>query len=183
MKKKLIVIAALALSNFSFAKNINCQVVKVIDGDTIRCLTEDKKLLRIQLYLVDAPEKKQNYGYRSQQYLASLIYQKNVMVETHGKDRYNRILGTVYDTNAPCRLSVDECNLAGITILNINLTMIAEGAAWYYPFAKKNELYKQAEEFANKNKRGLWAYQNPIAPWEFRKNMKTLTKKSYISSD
>lgn len=63
------------------------KVVSVHDGDTITIL-QDKTQIKIRLYGIDAPEKKQDYGQRSKQSLASLIAGQVVEVEPKGKDRY-----------------------------------------------------------------------------------------------
>ena len=70
----------------------------------------------------------------------------------------------------------------GKVLLNgkdVNLEQIRLGMDWYYR-KYKNELvfddrisYLQAEEHAMKNRFGLWLYNQPTAPWEFRKSSRT----------
>ena len=150
--KNILFAAFLSLPILSHADSFYCKVVGVTDGDTIKCLTNDKELLKIRLYQIDAPEKKQAFGNKSKQALSGLIFNKRVRIENHGPDKYRRTLGTIFYDNK-----------------DINLEMIKQGMAWFYPFAKKNEQYKQAEEQARKDKIGLWADKKPVAPWEFRK--------------
>ena len=38
------------------------KVISVTDGDTIRILTPEREQIKIRLYGIDAPEKKQPYG-------------------------------------------------------------------------------------------------------------------------
>ena len=76
----------------------SAKVVKISDGDTITVLN-DKEQTKVRLYGIDAPEKKQDYGQRSKQFLASLIAGQVVEVEPKGKDRYKRTLGTVSYTH------------------------------------------------------------------------------------
>lgn len=155
---------------FSFADTINCKVVGVTDGDTITCLTDKKEQLKIRLYQIDAPEKKQAYGQKSKQLLSNLIFNKNVRIETHKKDKYKRTLGTIYiniPTPCPDKIPNDRCAECSKTI-DVNLDMIKRGMAWYYPYSKKNKQYEHMEEYARTNKRGLWS-QKAIAPWQFRK--------------
>lgn len=153
--KKLLLIITLLSCNLAFANDIYCKVVGITDGDTIKCLTDNKKQIKVRLYQIDAPESKQAFGSKSKQALSNLIFNKHVKIINHGNDRYRRMLGTIYYYNK-----------------DINLEMISRGMAWYYPFAKKNEQYKQAEARARNNKIALWADKRPVAPWDFRKKNK-----------
>jgi len=155
---------------FAVANSIECKVVGIKDGDTITCLTDKKEQLTIRLYQIDAPEKKQAFGSKSKQALSDLVYKKNVLIETHKKDKYRRTLGTIYiNIPAPCpdKIPNDMCAECSKTI-DVNLEMIQQGMAWYYPFTKKNKQYEYMEEYARANKVGLWS-QKAIAPWQFRK--------------
>ncbi|MFY4742562.1 thermonuclease family protein [Aliarcobacter butzleri] len=129
--------------------------MKVSDGDTITILTSDKTQYKIRLNNIDAPEKKQAFGNKSKDNLAKYIAGKTVKVEYKSKDKYKRILGTIYYNN-----------------IDINLQQIKDGYAWVYKKYSKNQDYYNAEKLAMENKKGLWADKNPIAPWEFRKQKK-----------
>ena len=49
--------------------------------------------------------------------------------------------------------------------------MICSGAAWWYEYyAPDRPQFKQCQEDAQKNKRGLWAEEEPVAPWDWRKD-------------
>ena len=44
--------------------------------------------------------------------------------------------------------------------------MICSGAAWWYEYyAPDRPQFQQCQEDAQKNKRGLWAEEGPVAPW------------------
>ena len=58
-------------------------------------MLNSKEQTKVRLYGIDAPEKKQDYGQRSKQFLASLIAGQMVEVEPKGKDRYKRTLGII----------------------------------------------------------------------------------------
>ncbi|WP_228256191.1 thermonuclease family protein [Aliarcobacter butzleri] len=128
------------------------KVVKVSDGDTITVLTSDKTQYKIRLNDIDAPEKKQAFGNKSKDNLAKYIAGKTVKVEYKTKDKYKRILGTIYYNN-----------------IDINLQQVKDGYAWVYKKYSKNQDYYNAEKVSRENKKGLWIDRNPIAPWEFRK--------------
>jgi len=53
--------------------------------------------------------------------------------------------------------------------LNVNREMIKRGMAWHYKQYSDDETLAQLEVEARRNKSGLWADPNPVAPWEFRK--------------
>ena len=91
------------------------RVVAVLDGDTIEVLDDNKKLNRVRLIEIDAPERGQAYGRVAQKALAQKINQRQVQVKYKEKDRYGRILG--------------EIILNGE---NINLWLVQNGYAWPY---------------------------------------------------
>ena len=135
----------LPLSLFAFS----AKVVKISDGDTITVLS-DKEQTKVRLYGIDAPEKKQDYGQKSRQFLASLIAGQVVEVESKGKDRYKRTLGIIHHKGQ-----------------DINAQMVLNGYAWAY--AKYSIIYVDHERLARENKRGLWQSSDPTPPWEWRK--------------
>ncbi|WP_323586038.1 thermonuclease family protein [Aliarcobacter butzleri] len=101
---------------------------------------------------IDAPEKKQAFGNKSKDNLAKYIAGKTITVQYQKKDKYKRILGTIYYNN-----------------IDINLQQVKDGYAWVYKKYSKNKDYYNAEKISRDKKIGLWSNKNPIAPWEFRK--------------
>lgn len=136
-------------------------IVSVSDGDTATLLTHDKQQLKIRLVGIDAPEKKQAYGTKAREQLASRIFKQEVEVELRSKDRYGRYLGVIYKGGT-----------------DINQSMIQDGYAWFYKHYAKEQpkaealRYANAEASAKQLHKGLWADPNPIAPWDFRKEAK-----------
>ena len=146
------------------------RVVKVSDGDTITILETPggtrsvasaapggtrsvaSETHKIRLHGIDAPEKKQAFGNASRKFLAGLVANREVRVAWSKRDRYQRILGTVF---------VDG--------KDANLEMLKAGMAWHYKKYDSNPAYAQAESEARAAKRGLWQEKNPIEPEEFRK--------------
>ena len=53
--------------------------------------------------------------------------------------------------------------------INANKEMLKSGLAWHYKRYSSSIEYAQLENSARKNKIGLWADKNPVAPWDFRK--------------
>lgn len=126
-------------------------VVAILDGDTIDVLI-DRQPVRVRLAQIDAPEKRQAFGTRARQALAAMVFQKRVTVAEAGRDRYGRVLGTVF-----------------VSGQNINAAMVEQGMAWVYRQYAKDQVLFALEVDARKHGRGLWVDANPVPPWEFRR--------------
>ncbi len=130
--------------------------VAVNDGDTLRVLYvtgETKSEIKIRLFGIDAPERKQAFGAQSKKALSDLAFGKDLTITSTGRDRYGRLLAwlTVGSTR-------------------INAEMVRVGFAWHYrKYAPKETELADLEAAARKAKRGLWIDASPVAPWEFRK--------------
>ena len=148
-------LALIILSSYLFSLELIGKVVKVSDGDTVTILTSDKTQHKIRLNDIDAPEKKQAFGNKSKDNLAKYIAGKTVTVEYQKKDKYKRVLGTIYYNNT-----------------DINLQQVKDGYAWVYKKYSNNQTYYKAEKVAKDKKAGLWVDKNPLEPWKFRKKKK-----------
>ena len=141
------------------AGTIDGRVVSVADGDTITVLDNDKVQHKIRLGGIDAPEKSQAYGNRSKESLSDLVFSKAVTVETEKKDRYGRDVGKVL-----------------VSGVDANLLQVQRGFAWHYKAyqreqsANDRKLYDLAESEARAARRGLWADDVSVPPWDFRHN-------------
>ena len=145
-------VTLLILSSYLFSLELIGKVVKVSDGDTVTILTSDKTQHKIRLNDIDAPEKKQAFGNKSKDNLAKYIAGKTVTVKYQKKDKYKRVLGTIYYNNK-----------------DINLQQVKDGYAWVYKKYSNNQTYYKAEKLARDKRVGLWIDKNPLEPWEFRK--------------
>jgi micrococcal nuclease len=54
----------------------------------------------------------------------------------------------------------------------VNGWLIADGDAWHYTKYSKSAPLAAAEANARRQKLGLWAQANPVAPWLFREESK-----------
>lgn len=133
------------------------RVVGISDGDTLTILTEDKQQVRIRIFGIDAPEKKQPFGTRSRQALSALCYKANAVVLPNGKS-YDRIVGTV------------SCNGS-----DVSRFMVGSGMAWVYERYSKDPALLALQARAQKEKTGLWSDPNPVPPWEFRRQKRNKT--------
>ncbi len=93
---KNVIIILLLISNNLLSLELKGKIIHISDGDTVHLLTDKKEKIKIRLNDIDAPENKQAYGNKSKENLKKYIYQKNVVVEYKNKDKYKRVLGTIY---------------------------------------------------------------------------------------
>jgi endonuclease YncB( thermonuclease family) len=146
-------------------------VIAISDGDTITLLTEDKQQLKIRLAGIDTPEKKQAFGTKARDHLASRIFKHDVEVDLRKKDQYGRYIGVIY-----------------ISGVDMNQSMIQDGYAWFYKHYAKDQpkeeaqRYAKAEADARSKQRGLWSDPNPVPPWEFRKEAKEEARSAKAAS-
>ena len=126
-------------------------MVAVADGDTITVLRE-REQVKVRLVEIDAPEKAQAFGNRSKQSLSDLCFNKTARLDDKGKDRYGRTLARVYCDGA-----------------DANAEQVRRGMAWVYDrYVTDRGLYSIQDE-ARAAKRGLWADNSPVPPWEWRR--------------
>jgi len=157
MLKLLFFFSSLLLCSSAFA-DFTGIVVKVTDGDTFNVLEAGNVLHKVRLTGIDAPERAQPYGRKSHEYLAGMVAGKQVLIESNKQDRYGRDLGKVM-----------------LDSQDINLEQIKAGMAWWYRYYKKQQsqtdqiAYEEAEDHAKVNGLGLWAEENPIEPWRWRR--------------
>ena len=129
-------------------------VVAITDGDTVKVLDHKQQQHKVRLADIDAPERRQPYGQKSKQLLASLIGKKRIDLDCPKKDRYRRWICTItYEGK------------------DINREMVRQGGAWVYRKYYKGIDYYHAEDEAKAKQAGLWKtseYQ-AIPPWEWRR--------------
>ena len=126
-------------------------VIRILDGDTVEVLDEDKKSHRVRLANIDAPERKQAFGEVSRQALATMAYRQQVEVLDQGADPYGRRIGV---------LTVNGRNL--------NAAMVAQGMAWVYTRYNTDKTLPALEQTARASKVGLLADPTPTPPRDFR---------------
>ena len=144
-------------SEAEISAELTAKVIKVVDGDTIDVLTDDKETIRIRLNGIDCPERGQPFGNNAKQFVSDSVGGQMVRIVTHGDDRYGRAIGDIYHDG---------------TLLNLSL--VKAGLAWHYvKYATDREDLVQAEQQARALQTGLWGGSHePIPPWDWRKMSK-----------
>ncbi|WP_066561224.1 thermonuclease family protein [Croceicoccus bisphenolivorans] len=147
---------------------------------------------------IDAPEMEQPFGPEARDFLAGLIANKELRLDPVGKestgympiDPYKRVLcmaflseqmdvGTV-DYYHEGKRGSGSVKRARPVMRNIELEMIVNGWAWVteqYAFDREAE-YFEAQDDARRDRRGLWAMDNPEPPWTFKRRQRRKSRAS-----
>ncbi|MGH8223916.1 MAG: thermonuclease family protein [Woeseiaceae bacterium] len=129
-------------------------VTAVIDGDTIKVQLTSGPVI-VELANIDAPEFKQPGGPEARMALHDRIVGEEVTLDVAAKDRNEQLVAVVYFG--------DE---------NINGWLVKRGHAWAYRQYADDPDYCVWENAARSLKRGLWAREEWLAPWEWRQGGK-----------
>ena len=147
----------------SLAAQLQGQVVRVSDGDTLIVLDAQRQQHTIRLAGIDAPEKTQAHGQDAQTHLAQTVLHQAVTVTYDKRDKYGRIVGKVLAQGA-----------------DANLAQLQAGWAWHYrryqgeQSAEDRARYSEAERLARETQKGLWqSHTPPEPPWDYRARTKT----------
>ena len=146
-------------------KLLKVKVGKILDGDSFFAFdASGSGKIEIRLHAIDCPESKNDQPWNKQAKWALVgmigghCY---VFLECHDIDCYGRTVATVYkDEDAT---------------FNVNERMVVCGHAWVYRRYYRNlPIYRQKnldqlERWAKKKRVGLWKLDNPIPPWEWRR--------------
>jgi len=150
-------LAMVLLASASWAgEPYQAKVVGISDGDTIKVLHNGKQV-RIRLYGIDTPEKRQAFGNRAKKFTVSRVAGKTVSVTPMDIDRYGRTVALVQ--------SPDDT-------ITLNETLVRNGYAWVYRKYCKVDFcsdWLSHEQKARSQRVGLWTDPNPIPPWQYRK--------------
>jgi endonuclease YncB( thermonuclease family) len=159
MKRIVIIVGASLACSLAQAADLS-GVPRVVDGDTLAL-----GATRVRLEGIDAPETDQiclnangvrwTCGIGARDQLAAHIAGQDIKCSSSGVDAYRRTLATCY--------FADE---------NLNGWMVQQG--WALAYVQYSSAYRQVEEDARVNQRGLWQGAF-IAPWDWRhRNNKTV---------
>ena len=144
--------------------------IGVSDGDTITVLKDGKTPIKIRLYGIDTPEKKQAFGKKAHLYTSQLVFHKKIKVQTIDIDRYNREVAII---------TLPDTSLLQTKILE-------NGMAWVYTKYCKLEFrpqWQKIEKKSQNHKIGLWQDKDAVAPWQWRKEKRENTKRMKIQKN
>ncbi len=148
-------LSALSKNNLSVVADSDNEykVVGIKDGDTFVVLVNGKEQV-VRFAHIDCPEKKQPYGGKAKQSVSELCFGKFVRLIHNNKfDRHKRLIAEVILQDGT----------------NLNKSLMKNGLAWHFKKYSKDKSYSDLENEAKQLKVGLWADENAIAPWTWRK--------------
>lgn len=154
----LVFIALAVLTTTSNADTLTGRVVGIADGDTLTLLDANNNQHKIRLSGIDSPEKGQPFGQACKKSLSDLAYERAVAIESSKLDRYGRVIGKVL-----------------VNGQDVNLEQVRRGCGWHYKKYQNEQIlddrlsYNSAEESARASRVGLWADNEPMPPWDWRK--------------
>jgi len=139
------------------ADGTRVRVIKVTDGDSLTVLTSSRKLVRVRLAGIDAPEKHQPFGKAAKAALSDLAAGHEVVLYDGKVDRDGYLVARMLHEG-----------------IDVSLELVRMGLAWRYPMRgneqtfEEREAYTAAEDSARDAGRRLWSDFAAKEPWEWR---------------
>lgn len=138
---------------------------EVIAGDTLKFIDmATEKEYTIKLYNIETPKKGQEYHNRAKKLVETILIkgEKRILVKV--------IVREVVDETAYVDLyySTDRSRKTDGSRYLLQSTLVTKG----YAFVRNKELSKELyllQEYARANKKGAWAIQGYVCPWNFKK--------------
>lgn len=164
-------------------------VTKVTDGDGFASIVqwdnERTKRAAVRFGFIDAPEIDQRGGIEARDHLRNLITGQwvnlGILLKTDtGRtvDYHGRIVAVPYLRQLPDAVEgilgsatrfLDALPLPVGKFRNIELEMVLNGWAWVMNRYGPDERYLDALSDARRHKRGIWALNDNVPPWEFKR--------------
>jgi len=137
-------------------KGQRAEVLKVIDGDTIKVKLENGEEERVRMTLIDTPETKhpqlkvQPFGIEASEYNTSELLGKKVVLEldVQERDQYGRVLAYVWHEDVLFNKVLLEKGLARVAV--------------FPPNTKYVDQFKSVEQEAKKSGYGIWSIEDYV---------------------
>ena len=133
----------------------DAQVIKVVDGDTIHVLkkTGDLAPIKIRVFGIDCPERREPFYRKAKQFTADLVFRKTAKIEYRDTDRYGRTVAVVW---------IDGKDL-GAELLKAGL------AWWYRKYAPDRKDYGKLQRQARNSGVGIWSLPESVRGESFKR--------------
>jgi micrococcal nuclease len=138
------------------AEQFTGKVVGICTGDTLSVLRSDR-VVRVRLYGVACPERRQAFGTQARQYTRDVAFRQTVAVVVDtvamgAPDRRGRLIAAVQLPDGR----------------DLSQALVQAGYAWHDTrYAPHDKRLAQLQAEAQAAQRGLWADVNPVPPWEW----------------
>ena len=110
-----------------------------------------RETITVQLNAVDAPPPDQPGGTEAMKLVRELVDDQEVRVLEFRRNDEGLVIGELYTT----------------ANLSLNEELMKAGWAWFYePDSNHNPYYRELNDAAIQEKRGLWSLGTPTPPWE-----------------
>ncbi len=139
---------------FAYSQKVEGIISKIIDGDSFELISNGQKF-QARLNGIDCPEYDQPIGQEATNFVTKYL-NKNIEYVSFGLDEYKRVLVDIF--------------IDGVAI---NSLLVVNGLAWHYKQYSSDQELANKENHAKAKKIGVWSQENPIAPWDWRKQIKT----------
>lgn len=146
----------------SVSYRLSGTVEHVLDGDTLRLDARARRERMVRLASVDAPEGStpgrpgQPFAQASKRMLADLAQGRRVTAACYETDAYGR----------------DICDVSLADGISLNREMVRAGMAWANMEGRgkylRDPVLPALQQDARAARRGLWAQDAPMAPWQWR---------------
>jgi endonuclease YncB( thermonuclease family) len=150
---RLVVLVSLLTPSLALAvTEYQAKVIRVMDCDILEVL-HNQRPERVRLWGIDCPEKGEGFGTRAKQAASQLAFGKEVTLQTHGHDKYGRMLAEVLLPDG----------------MNLNQELVKQGWCWWYrKYAPMDTVLEGLERDAREAKKGLWADPKLVPSWAYR---------------
>ena len=127
------------------------RVLQGLDGDSLIVLRAGRRV-EVRLQGIDAPEGSQPFGRQARGLARRLAGDLPVTLGPRGEDQHGRLLAEVVLPDGR----------------SLNREMVRAGLAWWFRRFSDDTSLGELETEARAARRGLWAQDHPIPPWEWR---------------
>lgn len=151
----------LLLAALLFAGSANAQkykfegtVTKAPDADMLVVRDKMNIDMLIRLAYIDCPDAGQPFYSDARKLVRQYALEKDVKLDCDSVDMYGRTF---------CQVELPDGR-------NLNKELLRFGFAWHYTRYSDDEELAELEATAKANKAGIWQYDNPTPPWEYRRD-------------
>ena len=110
-----------------------------------------RETVTVQLNAVDAPPLSSPGGNEALSFVQALVGEEQVRVLEFRRNEEGLLIGEIYNQENK----------------SLNEELMKEGWAWFYePDSNHNPYYRELNDSAIEESRGLWSLGNPTPPWE-----------------